>query len=209
MYQNGLTKQQKQFLQFQNSIKNIGEKDSIYQPFKEVPEKIERQLRDKKRDYNTVIPKQVKLSNYKIYQFIIDSNDRDKTKYPNINDFVIKSTEPFKQVFGIRLLKSELNYTSTFLGKGIYVYLNNYKLIYRNETQDNVNMFARINAGVENHNCVTTNILDDPFSYILNPLEPKLQRFEVKFYDNFNTLFNDTTSINVVLHLALFCYTTN
>ena len=48
-----------------------------------------------------------------------------------------------------------------------------------------------------------------PEHYILNPLEPKLQRFEVKFYDNFNTLFNDTTSINVVLHLALFCYTTN
>lgn len=171
-----------------------------YQPYENLKHK-----KEKKEKYKTVIPKQVELSNYKIYQFILDANDRNKTTYPNINHFIIKSTEPFRSVFAIRLLKSELNYVSSALGRGIYVSLNNYKLLYRNETQDITNMFARISPGVENHLCVTTNILDDPYTYILNPLEPKLQRFEVNLYDSNNVLFDDK-QFNLVLHLAIFCY---
>ena len=171
-----------------------------YQPYEKLKHK-----KEKKDKYKTVIPKQVELSNYKIFQFILDANDRNKTNYPNINTFVIKSTEAFRSVFAVRLLKSELNFVSGVLGRGMYVNLNNYKLLYRNETQDNVNMFARITPGIENHLCVTTNILDDPHTYILNPLEPKLQRFEVHLYDSNNQLFDDK-QFNLVLHLALFCY---
>lgn len=173
-----------------------------YQPYQDIPHK-----KEKKHKVKTVIPKQVELSNYKIYQFIIDANDRNKTSYPNLNTFIIKATESFKNVFAIRLLKSELTYVSNALGRGgIYIYLNNYKLVYRNETQDSLNLFARINPGVENNVCVTTNILDDPYTYILNPMEPKLQRFEVKLYDHKNNLFDDN-QFNIVLQLAIFCYT--
>jgi hypothetical protein len=172
-----------------------------YQPYEKLKHK-----KEKKEKYKTVIPKQVELSNYKIYQFIIDSNDRNKSAYPNLNEFVIKATEPFKKVFAIRLLRSELNYLSTVLGRGgIYIYLNNYKLIFRNEQQDGLNLFARINPGVENNVCVTTNILDDPYTYILNPLDPKLQRFEVKLFDHQNKLFDDK-NFTLVLQLAIFCY---
>jgi len=171
-----------------------------YQPYQKLKHK-----KEKKEKYKTVIPKQVELSNYKIYQFIIDINDRNKTQYPNLNDFVIKSIESFKNVFAIRLLKSELNFISPQLGRGIYIYLNGYKLLYRHETADSIKLFARINPGVENNVCVTTNILDDPYTYILNPLEPKLQRFEVKLYDHYNNLFDDK-NFTMVLHLAVFCY---
>lgn len=171
-----------------------------YQPYQKVKHK-----KEKKEKYKTVIPKQVDYANYKIYQFIIDANDRNKSQYPDINNFVIKSTESFKNVFGIRLLKSELNFISNVLGKGMYIYLNDYKLIHRHETQDGLKLFARINPGVENNVCVTNHILDDPYTYILNPMEPKLQRFEVKLYDHTNTLITDK-QFNLVLQLAIFCY---
>lgn len=155
------------------------------------------------KEYKPPIPK--KLKHYRVYQFIIDANDRRKSAYP-LNNFVLKSNEFFYNVFAIRLLKSELNYVSTALGRGgLYVYLNNYKLLYRNETQDNVNFFARINPGVETHGSITTKIKEDPYAYILNPIEPKLQRFEVRLYDSKNNLFDDT-QFNLVLHLAIYCY---
>jgi hypothetical protein len=154
------------------------------------------------RKEKTKIPKPLK--HYRTYQMILDANDRSKSNYP-LNNFVLKSTEFFYNVFAIRLLKSELVYISNVLGRGMYVYLNNYKLLYRSDTKDTLNMFARISPGVETYPCVTEHINNDPHTYILNPIEPKLQRFEVRLYDHKNNLIDDT-QFNVVLHLALYCW---
>jgi hypothetical protein len=155
---------------------------------------------------NSVLPKQVFSSNYKVYQFIADSKDRNTTIFPDANQFILESTESFKNVFAIRLLKSDLNYIAAIRGNGLYIYLNDYKLLYRNTEQDNIRMFSKINSGIENHNCITSNILDDPYTYIMNPIEGKLKKFDIKCYDENNTITTDT-KFNLVLHLALFCYT--
>ena len=156
--------------------------------------------------YNSVLPKQVFSSNYKVYQFIADSKDRNKTTFPDASQFILESTETFKNVFAIRLLKSDLNYIAGVGGRGVYIYLNDYKLLYRNAEQDNIRMFSKINSGIENHNCITSNILEDPYTYIMNPIEGKFKKFDIKCYDENNTITTDN-QFNLVLHLALFCYT--
>lgn len=156
--------------------------------------------------YNSVLPKQVFSSNYKVYQFIADSKDRNKTTFPDASQFILESTETFKNVFAIRLLKSDLNYIAGVGGRGVYISLNDYKLLYRNAEQDNIRMFSKINSGIENHNCITSNILEDPYTYIMNPIEGKFKKFDIKCYDENNTITTDN-QFNLVLHLALFCYT--
>lgn len=227
-----LQKQQKLFLKLQKQIHNIkatGTEETSYQNYENIPydpnpqaseTKEERYLRKKRekkqqkvleeqqdrRGQTTVlIPRQVMQSDYRIYQFIIDANDRNKTLYPTLKQFVIKTAEPFKNVFAIRLMRSELLYVSGVLGKGLYVSLNNYKQLYRNETQDSINMFARINPGIDQYANTTTNTLDDPYTHVLNPVDPKLQRFEVRLYDFSNVPTLDI-NFNLTLHLAIFSY---
>lgn len=209
--------QQKAFLKFQQRIRQVGEPDSFYQRFEKIPYDKTKKMsneetqRDSYRDKHhrekvkTVVPRQVKMANYKIYQILLDSNDRDKSIYPNMSNYVLKAATHFRNVFGVRLLKSELLYHSLTQGNGVYLALNDYRLLVRNEKQDQLALFARITPGINDFQCVTTNILDDPYTYILNPMEPKLLRFEMKLYDSDNTLIKDN-HFNLILHLAIFCY---
>lgn len=214
-----MNNQQKLFTKLQQQIRKIGEPDSLYQPFDKLDEynintlnknkkeeqRDEYRLNKTKEKVKTVVPRQVQYSNYKIYQLLLDSNDRNKTNYPNPNNFVLKTANYYRNVFAIRILKSELLYHSGVIGNGIYMNLNNYKHITRDETQDTLALFSRITPGVCDFSCVTTNILDDPYTHILNPMEPKLQRFEIKLYEQDNILKVDT-HYNLILHIALFCY---
>ena len=209
--------QQKAFLKFQQRIRQVGEPDSFYQRFEKIPYDKNKKMsneetqRDSYREKHhrekvkTVVPRQVKMANYKIHQILLDSNDRDKNIFPNMNNYVLKAATHFRNVFGVRLLKSELLYHSLTPGNGVYLALNDYRLLVRNEKQDQVALFARITPGINGFQCVTTNILDDPYTYILNPMEPKLLRFEMKLYDSDNTLIKDN-HFNLILHLAIFCY---
>lgn len=212
-----MNSQQKALLKFQERIKQVGEPDSFYQRFENLPYDKTKKMsneetqRDSYRDKHhrekvkTVIPRQVKMANYKIHQILLDSNDRDKSIYPNMNSYVLKAATHFRNVFGVRLLKSELLYHSLAPGNGVYLALNDYRLLIRNEKQDQLALFARITPGVNDFQCVTTSILDDPYTYILNPMEPKLLRFEIKLYDSDNILIKDN-HFNLILHLAIFCY---
>lgn len=212
-----MNSQQKALLKFQERIRQVGEPDSFYQRFEKIPYDKTKKMsneetqRDSYRDKHhrekvkTVVPRQVKMANYKIYQILLDSNDRDKSIYPNMSNYVLKAATHFRNVFGVRLLKSELLYHSLTQGNGVYLALNDYRLLVRNEKQDQLALFARITPGINDFQCVTTNILDDPYTYILNPMEPKLLRFEMKLYDSDNTLIKDN-HFNLILHLAIFCY---
>lgn len=153
-------------------------------------------------DKNTVVARQVRTAQYKIHQVLIDSND---SKNNNNGDFVIKLATPLRNVFAVRLLKSELLYSFPNMNEGIYLYLNGYKLLIRSEQKDTIDLFARINIGITNFQCVTTNILDDPYTYILNPIQLKLDRFDVKVLNDNNKVRSEN-SFNLVLHLAIFCY---
>lgn len=205
----------------QKQVLAIGEPESLYQPFQRVSydtretrhqenqrdayRETHREKQSKKDRVKTVVPRQVEMSNYKISQVLLDSNDRNKTTFVSPTKYVLKLATPLRNVFGIRLLKSELLYHSLTLGNGIYVALNGYKLLIRNQDQDSLSLFARITPGVNDYQCVTTNILDDPYTYILNPMEPKLDRFEIQIYDADNKLKEDT-HFNLLMHLAIFCY---
>jgi hypothetical protein len=153
-------------------------------------------------DKNSVAARQVRTAQYKIHQVLIDSQDSINN---NNGNFVIKLANPLRNVFAVRLLKSELIYSFPHMNSGIYLYLNGYKLLIRSEQKDTIDLFARINMGVTNFQCVTTNILDDPYTFILNPIQLKLDRFDVKALDNNNQLRAENT-FNLVLHLAIFCY---
>jgi hypothetical protein len=75
----------------------------------------------------------------------------------------------------------------------------------RNEDQDTMALFSRITTGVNDFQCVTTNILNDPYTYILNPIEPKLNRFDIQCFDYNNNVKTDVL-FTLVLHLAVFSY---
>lgn len=221
-------KQQQILHKLQKRILKMGEPDSLYQPFDNINynkraikdahkahETENDNFKEKQRDayrldktkekIKTVIPRQVQYSNYKIHQLLLDSSDRDKTIYSHPNNFILKVANYYRNVFAIRILKSELLYHSGVIGNGVYMNLNNYKHLTRNETQDTLALFSRITPGICDFNCVTTNILDDPYTHILNPMEPKLQRFEIKLYESDNILKVDK-NFNLILHIAIFSY---
>lgn len=205
----------------QKRVLAVGEPESLYQPFQKVSNdtreakyrdtqrdayrETHRERQSKKETVKTVVPRQVEMSNYKIYQVLLDSNDRNKTTFVSPTNYVLKLATPLRNVFAVRLLKSEFLYNSLTLGNGVYVYLNGYKLLIRNQEQDILSLFARITPGINDFQCVTTNILDDPYTYILNPMEPKLDRFEVQLYDADNKKKEDV-HFNLIMHLAIFCY---
>jgi hypothetical protein len=134
---------------------------------------------------------------YKIHQLLLDTS--------NTTESVIKVATSFKNVFAIRLLKSELYYIANKEGQGFYLYLNDYRQLVRREEHDSINIFARIMTGINEYSCVSTNILDDPYTYIFNPIEPKLNRFHIKAYEYDNIPKRDK-DYTLVLHFAIFCY---
>lgn len=118
-------------------------------------------------------------------------------------------TEPFKDVLGIRLLRSEL-YSSEASESGLppnagaYIALNDYKRIYRNRDVDNMPIFARIPGGIYDTPALTSSDpLSDPYTYVFRPVEPKLGRFHLKLVQPNGELLQDST-LTMVLHLALY-----
>lgn len=151
---------------------------------------------------------------------VIDSNDRDKTKYPLVNDFVVNLSESIKNVLVIRLLRSEytideayanliinnqkvpINIFKTFIA---FVYMNGYsKIRVANET--NSNFFSQISAGIDVKPSMTNNFFYDPYAVVMNPIEKSLKRFHVKICDsegNVIPIKSDSTT-RLILTLGIF-----
>jgi hypothetical protein len=175
---------------FQKSLQSVEYDDEEYN-------------RNKESLSKSILPKQVESAAYKIYQVLLDSNDRNTSAYPTPANFILKLATSLNKVFAIRLLKSE--YIASTTAKGMYLYLNGYKLLIRNEAQDITTLFARITPGTNDFQSVTSNILEDPYTYICNPIQPRLNRFEIKTLEYDNTLKQDT-DFELILHFAIFCY---
>lgn len=173
--------------------------------------------------YNRVI-----MSKYKITNIIIDSNYRDKASYPLANNFVVYFGDTLKNVIALRIVKTEFiqpsNANSYFVinsipiplqlqtGTSAYLYLNNYDkyAVCDGTTTTNANtntFFTRIVPGTEIYpSMAVSNSFHDPFVYLFNPPNPKLNRFHVKLLNHDRSLFplQDATS-TIILTLAIYC----
>tara|TARA_Y100000389_G_scaffold128022_3_gene125410 strand:+ start:6677 stop:7285 length:609 start_codon:yes stop_codon:yes gene_type:complete len=167
-------------------------------------------------------PKPTKsLSNqYKQQIIVLDSEDRDKTKNPSINDFVLNLAESLKNVLVLRLIRSEYTieeyYASMIINQNrvpiqffksftTYVYLNGYKKIQiANGTNNEI--FSQVSAGIEVLPPISANFFYDPYSIVMNPIEKKIKRFDIKLLDGKGTKIdipNDSTG-RLILTLAVF-----
>lgn len=210
------------FLFAMNKMKNFKqfqqEKDDRYK----------KHLQTLERDYekhrtNTIKEKEKQRSRkVKLHQeiLVLDSNDRDTSQFISPSSFDLKTIETFENVVAIRLIRTEYTIADSFTSVLInnqpiplqffkpihaFVYLNGYnKLKIANKLTTPI--FSQISAGVETLPPCNDDIRLDPYAYILNPIEKRLDRFEVKILTNEGNVveINEPEKVRVVLTLAIY-----
>ena len=155
---------------------------------------------------------------FRVYNVIIDSSFR--AAGTQANDFVSRLEEPFRNVVAIRLLRTEYFQPSTstnyfvfnsirvpiqaFTMENAYLYLNGYtSTVIANES--NTQYFGRIGPGTEIYPAVNGSLTQDPYIFILQPIEQKLRRFHVRLHKTDGELYPVDESTRVVLTLAVYC----
>jgi hypothetical protein len=133
----------------------------------------------------------------KIYNIILQSTD--KKTGTNV-DFTIDLQEPIKNVVAIRPL--DITITATSAASNLLIALNDYTK-YLPVTDNQVRVFARANTGTTVFPAITSYYMDDPYTYILNPVEPRLQRFQVALYNSDYTKYATTTT-TISMTLAIY-----
>lgn len=160
----------------------------------------------------------LKAPTYRLHTLIIDSSHRDTNAYPSANDFVVRVQEVFRNVAAVRILRTEFYQPSGQIGYFVvndiklpmqvyniehaYLYLNGYtNMVVANDT--NVALMGRIGPGTEHYPAVATNVLDDPYAYVMNPIEPRLRKFHVKLLTHDGGLYC-VNNARVVLTLGIY-----
>ena len=158
-------------------------------------------------------------SGLRVSTLIIDSTFRDTGLYPEANNFVVKLSEPLRDVAGIRLLRTEFYQPSNNVGYFVmneiqiplqlyniesgYIYLNGYNCVeIANEL--NTTFFGRIGPGTEVYPAITGDIRQDPLLYTFMPAEEKLRRFHVKLLKGDGSTYQ-VNNARIVLTLAVYC----
>lgn len=147
---------------------------------------------------------------------ILDSENRDKLN--NINDFNLKLIEEYKNVYAVRILKTEYTYSDskfdilTINGETIslqgfksingYLYLNGYKNI-DIASKSTTELFSQLSPGINDFPILNDNIKLDPYTYILNPIEKKLNRFDIKILNSNGDKINIENEAKLRLRLTL------
>lgn len=210
------------FLFAMNKMKNFKqfeqEKNSRYQKYLQTVENNYEKYRT-----DTIKQKEKQRSRkVKLHQeiLILDSNDRDVSQFVSPCNFDLKTLEVFENVVAIRLIRTEYTIADSFTSVLInnqpiplqffkpihaFVYLNGYnKLKIANKLTTPI--FSQISAGVETLPPCNDDIRLDPYAYILNPIEKKLDRFEVKILTNEGEIveINEPEKVRVVLTLAIY-----
>lgn len=159
-------------------------------------------------------------SRFRVYNVILDSNFRDTAAYPNANDFVVRLPEPLQNVAALRILRTEFYQPSNTTGyfvmnevriplqlyniESAYLYLNGYvSTSVANDT--NTTFFGRIGPGTEMYPAVTGDITQDPFIYVLQPVEARMKRFHIKLLRADGSIY-PVTNARVILNLAVYCF---
>ena len=157
---------------------------------------------------------------FRVYNIILDSEHRDKSVYPNVNDYTIRLQESLRNVVAIRLMRTEFYSPSNTFGYFVinearvplqiynvehaYLYLNGYiSTAVANDT--NIALFGRIGPGTEFYPAITGDPLMDPYIYVFRPVEPRLRKFQVKLLQADGALYNYTANARVVMTLAVYC----
>ena len=198
----------------------------------ELEERYQRRIKKnsaKQKEFLIKEPKTVKIgkelnfninNKYKQQIIVLDSEDRDKIKYPLFNEFILNTVESLKNVLVIRLLRSEYTieeyYASMIINQNrvpiqffksftTYVYLNGYKKIQiANDTYNEI--FSQVSAGIEVLPPISTNFFYDPYAVVMNPIEKKIKKFNVKLLDSKGNVIpvESTSTGRLILTLAIY-----
>ena len=156
---------------------------------------------------------------YTVQTLILDSNHRNTELYPTTSDFVLRIADTLKNVAMLRILKTEFYQPGNTLGYFIlndikvplqtntiehaYLYINGYaKAVIGNE-QNNA-ILGRIGPGSEIYPAVSGSILQDPYAYIFQPIEPKLRRFHLRLL-NHEGQYYQAENTRLILTIAVYC----
>lgn len=158
-------------------------------------------------------------NNYNIKTVIIDSEFRDQSSYPLPYDFSVKLTESIKNVIAVRLVRTEFYDTTNNTGffvinqmripiqfyniNSSYLYLNGYSLTQTTNGMLN-KIFTRITPGLEIYPSISSDITSDPFTYFLNPVEPKLRQFDIRLMNSDGTSYQ-LPNARVILTVVVYC----
>jgi hypothetical protein len=186
---------------------------------KELKEKYKNAELNKKTD---IIPPIIKPKRKLVQDVIvIDSNTRNKDDYLLPNDFVITLSEILKHVIAIRLIRTEYlindpSFTTALINNQpvplqlfkhiqAYIYLNGYEKI-KLANKMTIPIFSQLSAGVETLPPSNDNIKFDPYAYILNPRNEKLDKFHIKILDGQGEKINiiDPDKIRLIITLAIY-----
>lgn len=161
--------------------------------------------------------------NYVVHQVYISDKDKDFNTQSAVNFTVTLPTE-LKRVVAVRPLNSVFYENASEIaqvelggvqipvrvstGQGLFVYLNGYDTIHSGKSK-NVPIFARIQG--EDNFPIVKNFWMDPYCHILNPMEPKLKRFDVKIYNGDYDIYSPATPQNAGFNmlLAVYCEANN
>lgn len=173
-------------------------------------------------DYHPKIKERPKHKKVKYRQNIVvlDSDDRDKSIYPNVNDWVLKLSSHINNAIAIRMIRAEYTTTESFSTLLInnqqvpiqvfntvsaFISLNDYRKI-RLGNEEEVAIFSQISPGIEVMPPITNNFLVDPYAYVFNPIEQKLRKFHFKLVDSRgkHIPFDDPSKIRIILTLAVY-----
>lgn len=111
---------------------------------------------------------------------VLDASHRNTTADPLISSFTLTLGEPLYDVIGLRLLRSEYNQGSAYTTQSpAYVYINNYTHAYVSNGYLPA-IYTRILPGTDTMPAMTGGVLQDPYTFHLQPAEPRLQRFEIQ-----------------------------
>lgn len=153
---------------------------------------------------------------------ILDSNDRDISMFPSPNEWVVEINDTIKNCLAIRLLRSEYSLATSFSSflvndtripiqlfrtVNAYIYLNGYGNI-KVANKSSALLFSQISAGIEVLPPITNNFLYDPYAYVFNPIQEKLNRFHVALVDGKGNKIHieEPDNIRIILSLAVFTY---
>lgn len=156
---------------------------------------------------------------FRPFNIIIDSAHRDTDLFPQCNDFVVRLVENLRNVAAVRILKTEFYQSSNSPGfmvfndiqiplqsnsvEHAYLYLNGMiNTAIANDT--NIPLFGRVGPGTEMYPSIAANPLDDPFVYVMRPIEPKMRKFHVRLLQPDGTLY-PVEDARIIIVLAVYC----
>jgi hypothetical protein len=158
---------------------------------------------------------------FTVHQVFLSSADKDVATQTPTNFTVTLPTE-LKRVVAIRPLHAVFYEDATlvaqvelggallpvriFSGDGLFMNLNDYDHMHTAKAK-NVPVFTRI-QGEEVYPAVPAEFWTDPYTYVLNPLEPRLKKFNIKLYDSSTMdIYAPATPANASFNITLAVYT--